>query len=362
MTDVNLKGLHTVRAKSGKVYYYAWRGGPALPGEPGSEKFLKAYIKFTRATPDEKKIDGLVAAYKGSDAFLGLADSTRKNWGPWLDHIRDGLGKLNIKAFNQPEVRQIIKKWRDKWKDTPRTADTGKQVLSAVLSYAVEEGMIGTNPCFGISNLYSNDRSDIIWTAEDLASFLGKCSTEIEWALRLACLTGLRQGDLLALQWSHIDHLAIDMNTSKSRGRRIAVVPLYDELRALLAEIPKRAITVLTNQDGEPWGKGFGSSWNKAALRAAFPKEVHDQARKEKRRLKLEDAPDWKLHFHDARGTAATKFYLAGFTPEEIAEILAWEKDRVERILNRYVRRDALIRAKIERLNRAGVGGGENNH
>ena len=36
------------------------------------------------------------------------------------------------------------------------------------------------------------------------------------------------------------------------------------------------------------------------------------------------------LHFNDLRGTAATKFYIAGFIMREIAETLAWEKEPVE--------------------------------
>jgi hypothetical protein len=44
-----------------------------------------------------------------------------------------------------------------------------KQVLSALLSFAVEEGRLAANPCFGIANLYKNDRSEIIWTDDDMA-------------------------------------------------------------------------------------------------------------------------------------------------------------------------------------------------
>ena len=36
------------------------------------------------------------------------------------------------------------------------------------------------------------------------------------------------------------------------------------------------------------------------------------------------------LHFHDLRGTAATKFYIAGLSIRVIAEILAWSEDQVE--------------------------------
>ena len=44
------------------------------------------------------------------------------------------------------------------------------QVLSRVLSYAVDPlGKIASNPCEGIKQLYSGNRSEIIWTDADIA-------------------------------------------------------------------------------------------------------------------------------------------------------------------------------------------------
>jgi transposase len=55
------------------------------------------------------------------------------------------------------------------------------------------------------------------------------------------------------------------------------------------------------------------------------------------------------LHFHDLRGTAATRFYVAGLSTRVIAKILAWSEDQVERIIRRYVGRAAAsIRPKSE--------------
>ena len=42
MVRVDLKGLVKVVAK-GRTYYYAWRGGPRLRGEPGSPEFVASY-------------------------------------------------------------------------------------------------------------------------------------------------------------------------------------------------------------------------------------------------------------------------------------------------------------------------------
>ena len=340
MAMVDLRGVHRVTAK-GRTYYYAWRGGPRLTAEPGTKAFIEqlAEAQASRKGGDPTRISGLCIDWKASDVWTkspaegGLAESTKKNWRRWVDEVQQYFGPLRVKHFERPEIRQDIKKWRNKWKRTPRAADMAKQVLSALLSYAVEEGKLSTNPCFGIANLYAADRSEIIWHDNDVQQLAKTASPEVLWALKLACLTGLRQADLLRLSWSHVGGLAIEIRTGKSGEQRTAVIPLYAELKALLAEIPRRATTVLTNTDGRPWRSGFGSSWNKAMTKAF--------------------GEDGNLHFHDARGSFATKAYLADFGIREIAELLAWSEDKVERIINRYVRKNALLLDRIRRLDEA---------
>ena len=39
---VELKGVAKVTSK-GRTYYYAWRGGPRLRGEPGTPEFVASY-------------------------------------------------------------------------------------------------------------------------------------------------------------------------------------------------------------------------------------------------------------------------------------------------------------------------------
>ena len=51
-----------------------------------------------------------------------------------------------------------------------------------------------------------------------------------------------------------------------------------------------------------------------------------------------------ELHFHDLRGTAATKFYAAGLTLRVIAEILGWTESSVDNIIRKYVDRTAATR------------------
>lgn len=332
---VDLKGIAKVTAK-GRTYYYAWRGGPRLSGKPNSPEFITSYHEAiaSRRTTEVGKVRGLVSSYRSSLAFTGLAETTRTVWQRWLDRIVERFGEYPIAQFDRPEkIRPIIRKWRDTWSDRPRSADYAIQVLSRVLTHAVDLDKIRANPCEGIKNLYSNNRAELIWTDDDLAVLMAAASPEVWWAVNLAAHTGLRAADLKELQWGHIGDDAIVIPTSKSRGTRSAFVPLYDDLRTVLAEIPKRSLTVLTNEKGRPWLDGVnGTSFRNA------------------RDLAL---PGRDLHFHDLRGTAATRFHAAGLSNREIAEIMAWEEGQVDRIIRRYVGRSAVTHAIIQKLKRA---------
>lgn len=337
MVTVDYKGLHIVKAR-GKVYVYAWRGGPAIKAELGSPGFHAAYQEAVaqHRAPDTNRFRSIVTAYKASQDYKNLADTTKRNWTRWLDRIADHFGELRIVHFDRPErIRKDIRTWRSKYAATPRAADMGMQVLSRVLSYAVDPmGKIASNPCDGIKHLYANNRSEIIWTDADIGQLRPEASTEVMHAVDLAAHTGLRVSDLVRLSWSHVRESAIVLTTGKSRHRKEAFIPLYDDLRALLGRIPKRSTVILTNSRKKPWTTdGLNSSFTAAMIEA-----------------KLKDRD---LHFHDLRGTAATKFYLAGLSVRVIAEIMAWEEEHVEKIIRRYVARDAATRAIIRQIDQA---------
>jgi integrase len=332
---VDLKGVYKVRAK-GQTYYYAWRGkgAPRLKGKPGSPEFLSDLreAQANRKGGDRTKMSGLCAMFRASDAWNGrgpkpISAKTKASWTTWLDRIQTEFGDLRIEQFDRPTIRPIITKWRDRYAKTPRAADMAIQVLSRLLSFGMAEGKLMHNVCKGVESIYEVDRSGFIWTEDDLLKLEPHASAEVMQAARLGALTGLRQADLLKLCWWHIKANSIEIPTGKSGRRKTTLVPLYGELREFLATLPKRATTVLVTTKGEPWKSGFGSSWGDAVRAAGIG-----------------------LHFHDLRGTAATRFYLGGLSIREIAEVMTWSEDQVEALINRYVKRDELLKDRIRRL------------
>lgn len=357
VAKVDLDAVYRVTAK-GKTYVYAWRGkgAPRLKAREGSDEFVEelAAALATRRVGDGKTIASLCAMWRASVAWSdekdpkfpaekALAKSTRKNWKSFLTAAQTEFGELTLKMFeanNTLHIRKDIKRWRNTYGANPRQADMAKQVLSALLTFAVKRDMLTANPCIGIDNLYEANRADRIWTQDDLAQLEKKAPAHVFRAAKLAALTGLRQADLLRLSWSHVSDLAIEIRTGKSGGKKTALIPIYGELRAMLDSISKVSTRVLVNSEDHPWQSGFSASWNKALFAAGFK-----QADKHGRIIF-----DANLHFHDLRGTAATRMYIGGLSIREIAEIFTWGEDQVERLINRYVKRDELLRDKIRRM------------
>jgi hypothetical protein len=85
MVRVELRGIAKTKAK-GRTYYYAWRGGPRLRGEPGSPEFHLSYNEAieSRRTPEPGRFRSLVVLYREAPTMpssqIRLGRSGRHGW------------------------------------------------------------------------------------------------------------------------------------------------------------------------------------------------------------------------------------------------------------------------------------------
>jgi integrase len=291
-----------------------------MQAKPGTPEFVReyhdAYASFRQ--PRAGTLMTIIAQYKASPEFTGLAASTRRSYLAYIKLVEDEFGDLPLAALADRRVRGEFKGWRDKLGHTPRKADFAWTVLARVLSFAKDRGIIAVNPCERGGRLYSADRRDRVWTEQDIAALLPTTSKELQLALMLAIWTGQRQGDLLRLAWSAYDGALIRLRQSKT-GRRIAM-PAGAPLKALLDATERRGPMILTNSLGRPWtSDGFRTSWGKACDRAGII----------------------DLTFHDLRGTAVVRLAIAGATVPQIATFTGHSLKDVEAILDaHYLGRD----------------------
>ena len=111
---VRLKNILTVTKTlaTGAVvaYCYAWRGGPRLTGMPGSPEFIAAYVKAhaDRRTAPPGNVFSLVAEFRGSAEFTGLARSTRKDYSRYLRLVEEEFGDMPLAALSERDGKPIV--------------------------------------------------------------------------------------------------------------------------------------------------------------------------------------------------------------------------------------------------------------
>jgi integrase len=326
MVRIRLKGVNCatkVLADGRRVtYWYAWRGGPQLRGEPGTPEFVASYNEAVarKVLPPRGKLLSVLQAYQASEDFLRLADSTRRSYVALIIRIEKTFADFPLAALTDRRTRGVFKEWRDRIaiESGRRQADYAWTVLARVLSWALDRGFVAANPCEKGGRLYRGSRRDNIWTADDEAAFLKSAPMHLHLPLLLALWTGQRQGDLLRLPWSAYDGTRVRLRQSKSGAR--VVIPVGAPLKAALDAMPKRSTIILVNSDGKPWtSDGFRASWRKACTAAGVV----------------------GVTFHDLRGTAVTRLALVGASEAEIATITGHSLRDVHAILDaHYLARD----------------------
>lgn len=332
MVTVQLRGVHVVKAK-GREYHYAWRGGPRLQGVPGSPEYIASYTSehAKRKAPITGTFREVIIKYRASPAFEKLGEHTKRAYNVHLNTIEEKWGSMPLAALNDANVRKHFVAWRDSMAKTPRTADMAVGVLKRVLSWGEERVLVHANHAAPIGRLHRADKSDAIWTADDVAAFMATASQELQWAVELALHTGLRQSDLIRLAWNHRDGQAFAYRTSKRD--RYVTIPITPGCETLLTRIEKRGPVILTtSRTATPWtADGLRSSFKKACAAAGV-----------------------KRTFHDLRRTAATSLVAAGLDSAQVASIMGWSEADVEAMKRKYVSRAAVVQAVLAKLEKGG--------
>ncbi|RMB12148.1 tyrosine-type recombinase/integrase [Eilatimonas milleporae] len=325
MADFRPKGIFqthkTLADGTRRTYWYHRASRQRLPGEPGSEEFMAAYVKAETSIKstdrNEGTLKGLIQRYVTSPEFEDLRERTRKDYGRMIRKIEDAFGDLPVDALNDPRIRMDFKDWRDKLgKSSRRQADYALSVLSIILNWSVDRGFIHHNYALRPGKLYGVNRADKVWSEEQINAFLAYATPALRLALILARDTGQRQGDLLRLTWSAYDGEWIRLTQSKT-GKHVEIY-VSDELKAELEATKAKqrgAVTILTRSDGQPWKEDhFRHEWRRVTLAANLD----------------------GLRFNDLRGTLVIRLAEAGCEIPEICSITGHSLKSAHTILEAY--------------------------
>lgn len=306
--------VKTVRKElaDGTQTTYRYANGVRLRGEPGSDEYNRSLWKAAhsaRAGNDRvQTLRDLLEDFRRSPEFA----ASRGKWTRYqreraIRHIAAKLGNIEAADLNNERIIDVLHDYRDGMADKPAMADYRIATLKLALAWAVKRRKIKVNHAAGIEKLHrSGDRSKKILTPDMLDHLTPTMTQEEQDLVGMALLTGARSADMAALEWENLKDGWLCYQPTKTEGSTGVVVELpvfaLPALESLLERLPRRSERILTTETRTPWtSHNITRRW-RLAIKRAFGEDID-------------------RHFHDLRGTCATRLFNAGCTEIEVAAI-----------------------------------------
>lgn len=253
-----------------------------------------------------------------------------------LDYWESRLGSyalVHLTADLLGEERQLLANTPTK-KNLKRSAATVNRYLSslsALLSHAVHLRWIDENPCFRLTKLKESPGRDRVLSEDEISRLLEACrqskSPYLYCYILMSLTTGARQGEILGLEWRHVDfenQLAFLKETKNGRPRSIS-----------LAESVVAELTLLYQKRNPAKPLVFAS---KTAFGQVDIKKAWQEALK---RAQIEDC-----RVHDMRHTFCTLAARQGASNLELATAMG---HRTLGMLQRYTHLDVQVTKKFSK-------------
>jgi integrase len=238
----------------------------------------------------------LEAAEKG--LILGKGKRPKKASTLYIDrgrierHILPLLGGRRVRDLTTPDILRFMRDvTTGKTADDVKTGVRGRAIieggagtasrtvglLGGILSFAISEGIIASNPVRGVKRPADN-RREIRLTADEYRA-LGKALAAADvggenpsavLAIRLLALTGCRRGEIERLQWDEVDLPGRCLRFSDSKEGK-SIRPLGADAGRLLAKFTNDSRYVLPGNAPDKPFVGLPKAWPRILGKANLP-------------------------------------------------------------------------------------------
>ncbi len=250
--------------------------------------FAEEYLKYSKAN-------------KADSSYERDVTTVRKHliteWG--TEHLHRITTKM-IEDYKRKRIENVV----------ASTVTRELFTIKNMFRKAVEWDYLRENPAVRVKKLKSGTQQFRYLSEDEVRRLLDSCAKSgnlLFYSFVFTALnTGMRLGELTALEWSGIDFKRgiIKVDNKKehhTKNYEARVVPMNENLAAVLHKVPRRVDCPLVfyRQDGSPFSK-MRTSFGNAVKRAGIP----------------------HVRFHDLRHTFASHLVMCGVDIRTVQELL----------------------------------------
>lgn len=362
MAMVPIPHVQTFRAR-GKTYHY-YRRHPVrvrLTGAPGSAEWQAAYEQAevswhaarAGAAPRPGRpahapgtIGALIASYRATTGWAGLAEATRRDYEKGLGWLEARHARGPVATMQRPQVIRLreLAAWKLDAKTgektiVPSRANKMLAVLSILMEHARDLGWRRDNPVTGVAKVATDGEGYRPWAPAEIAAFLRTSDEFWALALTLALCTGQRGQDVVRMGWSAYDGAAIEVVQEKTGAK--AWLPVHPDLKALLDATPRTGLFLLMRPDRRLQKKGQPARPPKPWPVNAFQKAAGDA---------IAAAGLSGVVWHGLRATAASYLAEGGSSDAEIMAITGHRTAKMAQHYRRGAQQKTLATAAVGKM------------
>jgi integrase len=251
-----------VRVKNGSYHYDCGRDETGKRRwkklsriQDGDHELYRTLAIYT--SPRVRRLDDLFTRFLGSETFRQLAPATQRDYAGYIVRsLRPVFGGCEPDWVTAGHVSQFLQRRLEAGSGV--VANREIACLSSVYNFGMRHGDCHANPCRGVRRNQQTPRTRYVEHDEFLKVF-NSVTEPFQDFLAALYLTGLRQGDVRAMQRSQITPQGLRVTHRKTIGTtgKTVLIAMTDALRFFIIRAQTRAPSstyVFTNENGDPWG------------------------------------------------------------------------------------------------------------
>jgi integrase len=286
-------------------------------------------------------------------SVVNLRPSTRLRDETYLRrYVLPRFGDMPLDAIRQREVRAWVA-WLLAQGLAPATVVKAYQLLSKVMTAAVDAGMLAQSPCRGVPLPKVEQEEMRYLNPAEIADLADKIHPAYRALVFVGAYGGLRIGELAALRRSRVDFTAGTVDVAETVNElkgKLVVGPPKTRASRRKVSLPlgvMEELAVHLRAPGRPTDQVFKAQEGGQLRISNFRRNIWRPA--------VADANLAGLRIHDLRHTAVALWIAAGASPKEVAARAGHTS--VSFVLDRYghlfPEADTALRARLDGLFRA---------